>query len=815
MKHTQTLLTVLFTLLISGALPLSTAAQVKTDRTAPAASDQGWPRKFAIGGSGFAIYQPQVEEWVGNQFSARAAFAVTEGQAKQPAYGVLWFNARTEIDKVNRLVTFSDFRVTRMNFPSAPQRATAYQNALQVRVAAKDEVIALDRLLTDMAANQAANPGASYEVRNEPPQILFSTRPAILVLIDGNPELRGVQNTKLDRVINTRVLILHDRSSGKFFLHLMDGWMEAANIQGPWRVVDERHSDLQKALEAAAVAKQVDLLSGAAEDPKATKPSLAEAAKQNTIPQIYVSTAPAELLQTQGEPQIAGIEGTQLVYVTNTENDIFVHTQTQNHYILIAGRWFSSQSMNGPWQFVPGDKLPADFAQIPPTHPKASVLVAVAGTPQANEALIANSIPQTATITRSAASLSVSYDGAPKFKSIEPTSLEYAVNTATPVIRVNNHSYYAVQHGVWFVATDPRGPWSVATSVPAVIYSIPLSSPLHYITYVKIYNSTPEVVYVGYTPGYYGTVVSSSNVVVYGTGWYYPPYVGSYWYGAPYTYGCGAAFTWGVAAGWGLAYGYGYAWSNYYYPAPWWGPVGYVGAAYYGPYGYGGVAATNVYGQWGNVAYSGTRAAWANPYTGNVGRGGVYTGTNTVTGIRYAARGGTNTNVYTGTTVTGGGAVAYNPNTGRISAGQAGTASNVYTGNSAAGARGASYNPQTGVISGGSVGGVKSGSTGQVTAGGSGFAYNTKTNTGVAVGNNNVYATKNGDIYRYNPSSGVQQRTDGAWQSVQRPQDRSWVQNQQQVRSLGQQRTQNFNSARGNLGGSGSGPRGFGGGRRR
>jgi len=803
MKYTQTMLTICFALLISVAAPLSAPAQAKSDQTRSTAGDQGWPRKFAVGGTAFAIYQPQVEEWVGNQFSARTAFQVTEGQNKQPSFGVLWFSARTEIDKVNRLVTFSDFKVTRLSFPSSPQRAAAYQSALQTRVSQKVEAIALDRLLADMAANQAANPMAAHDVNNDPPQIFFSIRPAILLLIDGTPQLRPVKGAKLDRVINTRVLVLYDSGRQKYYLHLMDGWLEATDIMGPWAVANERPDDLQKALESAVATKQVDLLDGATEDPKATKPSLAAAAKQNALPQVYVSISPAELLQTQGEPQVATIEGTQLVYVTNTQNDIFVHTGNQNHYILIGGRWFSSQSMNGPWQFVPADKLPADFAQIPATHPKASVLVAVAGTPQANEALIANSIPQTATIKRSAATLTVSYDGAPKFKSIEPTTLEYAVNTGSPVIKVSSQSYYAVQHGVWFVATDPRGPWVIATSVPTIIYSIPLSSPLHYVTYVKIYDSTPEVVYVGYTPGYYGTVVSSSNVVVYGTGWYYPPYVGAYWYGAPYTYGCGAAFTWGVAAGWGLAYGYGYAWSSYYYPAPWWGPVGYVGAAYYGPYGYGGVAAANVYGQWGNVAYSGTRAAWANPYTGNYGRGGAVTGTNTVTGTRYAARGGTNTNIYTGNTVIGGGAVAYNPNTGRISAGQAGSVSNAYTGNAAAGTRGVSYNPQTGVISGGAVGGVKNGSTGQVSAGGSGFAYNTKTNTGVAVGNNNVYAGKDGNIYRYNKSTGVQQHTDGSWQNVQRQQDRSWVQNQQQSRNLGQQRTQNFSSMRGSLGSGG------------
>jgi hypothetical protein len=709
--------------------------------------DYGWPRKFAVAGISFAVYQPQIEQWIGNRWTGRAAFSVANG-SNQPSYGVLWFEARTEIDKVNRMVTFSEVQITRVNFPSAPEKSPSYQAALQAHVARKGEAIALDRVLTEMAVNDAESAAAGHVVKNDPPKVFFSTRPALLVLIDGAPVLRAVEGTQLERVMNTRVLILRDRHDDRFYLRLLDGWLEANNVAGPWRLAVAVPSQAVKALETAAASKQVDLLSG----PEAeSKPSLNELARQDSIPEIYVSTEPAELLQTEGEPQAAIIPGTQLVYVANTQSDIFVDTATQTHYILLAGRWFGAQSMKGPWKYIAADKLPADFARIPVSHAKANVLVSVPGTPQAKEALIANSIPQTATITRSAASLTVNYDGAPQFTAIENTTLQYAVNTSTPIIAVNSNSYCAVHNGVWFVATSAVGPWAVAATVPAAIYSIPVSSPLHYVTYVKIYGSTPEVVYVGYTPGYCGTVVSSNNVVVYGTGWYYPPYVGAYWYGSPYTYGYGVAFTWGVATGWNYTYA-----ANYY---------------------------------------------WANPYTGNVGYAGFYRGTNTVTGTRYAARGGTNTNVYTGTTLTGGGAVAYNPNTGRISAGQAGTATNAYTGNSVAGARGVTYNPQTGVISGGSVGGVRNGSTGNVSAGGRAFAYNPNTNTGVAVANNNVYADRNGNIYRYNQSTGVQQRTANGWETVQRSQDRSWVQNQHQARSLGQQRTDSFSAMRANGGG--------------
>ncbi|HYV10572.1 MAG TPA: hypothetical protein VE980_06755 [Pyrinomonadaceae bacterium] len=682
------------------------SAIIVTAQTKPA--DEGWPRRFAIGAnSSAAVYQPQIEEWSGNSLSARAAIAITVTESKQPLYGVLWFGARAEIDKVNRLVTLSDFKVKKISLPMAPDKAAAFEAAFQARADKQVNVIALDRLLADMAINHAATNTAAFEVKNEPPQIYFSTRLALLVLIDGAPVFRPVKDTSVERIINTRMLIV--RAEGKFYLRLMDGWLESQNLNGPWTIAGHTPGDLKKISDDS-------------------KGSLAEAIRQNAVPTIYVSTQPAELLQTQGEPQVASIEGTDLIYVTNTENDIFVHTPSQQHYILLSGRWFKSESMLGPWNYVSNESLPADFARIPATHAKASVLVSVPGTPQAKEALIANAIPQTATITRSTASLNVSFDDAPQFKSIESTTLMYAVNTSIPVIKVEARSYYAVQNGVWFVATSAVGPWAVAASVPVSIYTIPVSSPLHYVTYVKVYGSTPEVVYVGYTPGYHGTVVTSSSVVVYGTGWYYPAYVGAYWYGWPYTYGYGAAFTWGVSTGWGLAYGYGY---------------------------------------------------------------------NTVTGARYAARGGTYTNLYTGTTVTRGAAVAYNPNTGRISAGQAGAASNVYTGNSAAGARGASYNPNTGVISGGAAGGVRNGSTGQVTAGGRGFAYNTRTDTGVAVGNNNVYASKDGNVFRYNQSTGVQQKTSSGWETVQRSADRSWVQNQQHARSVGEMRTRDFSSMRG------------------
>jgi len=265
-------------------------------------------------------------------------------------------------------------------------------------------------------------------------------------------------------------------------------------------------------------------------------------------PVVYVSTTPAELVVTRGEPEYAPIAETNLLYLTNTDSDIFMDPKSQQYYVLLAGRWFKALSTNGPWTWVQGDQLPRDFSRIAADSPKGHVLASIPGTEQAREAVIENQIPQTATVKRSEAKLDVRYDGPPQFKPIEGTPMEYAVNTVSEVIHAEGR-YYAIEHGVWFVADSPLGPWVVADMIPAVIYTIPPSSPLYHVRYAYVYGGTPDVVYVGYTPGYVGAFVSD-GVVVFGTGWWYPGMLcGDFWCGWPWTWGFGFEFSyWG--GGW-------------------------------------------------------------------------------------------------------------------------------------------------------------------------------------------------------------------------------------------------------------------------
>ena len=165
---------------------------------------------------------------------------------------------------------------------------------------------------------------------------------------------------------------------------------------------------------------------------------------------------------------------------------------------------------------MPAAHLPSDFANIPDNSPKENVKASVPGTQQATEALLANAIPDSAAIPLNTQMQPPQIDGAPELRPIGGTPLYYVANSGTPIVKVDEQTWFACENGVWYSASSINGPWTAATSVPAVIYTIPPSSPLHYLTYVRVYGANSDAVYTGYTPGYLGTEVED-GVVVYGT----------------------------------------------------------------------------------------------------------------------------------------------------------------------------------------------------------------------------------------------------------------------------------------------------------
>ena len=775
---------------------------------APAPSLDPWPRTISASDVTLVVYQPQVESWTGNHLAFRAAVGATPAGASHPDYGVVWGSASTEVDRGTRQVALSGLKLERASFPTAPERADAYLGALRTNLSLAGRTVALDRLEASLAASGSARP-QQVPVKNDPPRILVSQTPAVLIPIDGKPELRPVPNSGYLRVINTRALLLQETLSDIYYLHLYDGWLRANAPEGPWTLADVVPIGIDDVANPLVMQHLVDPLDGGATQPP---PSLA-----NGVPTVYTSTTPAELLVFSGPPDYQPVGSTGLLWATNTRSDVLVNTADSQTYVLLSGRWYRAPSLDGPWSHVASASLPDVFRTIPPASPAAVVLPAVAGTKQAREAVIENSIPQTASVPITGGpSFSASYDGKPQLRPIEGTQLQYIANSATPVIRFDSSHWYALVAGVWFAAAGPQGPWHVATSVPAAIYAIPPSHPLYYVTYVQVYGATDTVVYEGYTPGYLGTVVSTDDVVVYGTGYDYDPWIGGSWYAAPETFGVMAQPVYNPAVGY--TYGFALGLTTAAVAASWASPVYYD--TYYHGYPCCGSASANVYGHYGYTSAAGKQTWYANS-NGTVGVKGSGSYDDARTGTTGSYDANRSDNPYSGEQK-----ASMDRSYDRASGGSGEVNRDAsYDGSNGKGSYDASRetttaggNTVTHDVSAGSGEGVQRSTSFENSQTGQTRSFESGSDDGQR------YAGADGNVYKSDGAGGWQQAAgNGGWQQAGAGND--WADREQQARASGDDRMSGFQGGgyadrgdgggfggdRGGMGGGGMGDR-FGGG---
>ncbi len=556
------------------------------------AQDPGWPRQITKPGGKLILYQPQIDDWKNFQeVDARMAFTVTP-TGGQSHVGVVTVKLASVVNMDDHTVLLSNPQVTSISFPSLDPATTAQMEQLMKTFLnpSATMTISLERLAASVKKSKAP-PVAP--VKNDPPEIIISLRPAILLLVNGPATMAPIAGSSLQFVVNANWPLFLDPSNSTYYLFTGKGWVTSNNLQGTWTPTSQLPKQMSKV--------------PANENFSDLKPFIpAPAGSVATAPMVYYSATPAEIVVFKGRPEWAAIAGTQLSYGSNTDSPVFKYGPTGAFYYLTSGRWFTSTTpLRGPWTFATYS-LPPDFAKIPPSSPAGRVLASVPGTPEAEDAVLIAQIPTTVTVNaaQAAQEVKVSYVGAPQFVPIPGTTMLYATNTPNKIVQVGPQ-YYLCYQGVWFVSSTPQGPWQVAQTVPQVIYTIPPSSPVYNVTYVTQVPASSGYVQASYTAGYMGAFIMGATVgaiVCSGTGYYYPPYI---YHGYYYPY----------------ATTYGYHTYNSYT-----GAYGYGGAAY-GPYGsahwgtsYNPNTGTYARGASASNAY-GYRAAGEayNPYTGASG----------------------------------------------------------------------------------------------------------------------------------------------------------------------------------------------------
>jgi hypothetical protein len=374
------------------------------------AQDNPWPREITGERGRLVLYQPQPESLKDNLLKARAAISVTPKGAKDPIFGAIWMTAKVGTDRDERMVLLYDIAVTRVRIPELnPARDSIIRQVIVNDFPKEGMHIALDRLTASLVT--AEQELKSLEgIKNDPPAIVFAEQKAVLLLYDGEPQTRKIENSNYERVVNTSYAVVKDAPSGVFYMNGGKVWYSAKAAKGPWSAEPTPPADLVRMM------------------PKDTS----SAAPPTVAPTIVVATSPTELIVTDGPPKWLSVTGGQLLYVKNTTTPWLREVATNQNYLLLSGRWFRSASKDGPWTFMRPDSLPAAFKEIPATSDIGHVRTSVAGTEEALDALLDLEVPQTAAIKRSSTRLEVKYEGEPKFKDIPDTRVARAENHGTP-----------------------------------------------------------------------------------------------------------------------------------------------------------------------------------------------------------------------------------------------------------------------------------------------------------------------------------------------------------------------------------------------
>src|SRR6185369_1121584 len=163
-----------------------------------------------------------------------AAAAYTGKGEKSPVLGTLRIEADTKVAVEERLVNFSDFAITASNFPTlSREQLTAVVAEINATVPREERVLGLDRVLAAVDTSQI-KPRNADGVKADPPLVFYSTTPAVLVNLDGDPIWSPIKDNDLRFAVNTNWDLFEHGPTKTYYLRKDQSWLQATSVKGPW-----------------------------------------------------------------------------------------------------------------------------------------------------------------------------------------------------------------------------------------------------------------------------------------------------------------------------------------------------------------------------------------------------------------------------------------------------------------------------------------------------------------------------------------------------------------------------------------------------
>ena len=189
-------LLLVFSLTAPGSFAQNIPSRAQTSQTA---ADRGWPRAYSLPSEAqLVLYQPQIASWQDQkQLVAYTAVSYVAKGEQKPALGTIKLETETTTSVADRLVKFSKIKIAETNFQTLSKEQTQeIVSEIEKNMPERDRIIDLDRVLA-YVDKSTINPKNVEGLRSDPPRIILTQSPSVLVNLDGEPIWSPIKDNEL------------------------------------------------------------------------------------------------------------------------------------------------------------------------------------------------------------------------------------------------------------------------------------------------------------------------------------------------------------------------------------------------------------------------------------------------------------------------------------------------------------------------------------------------------------------------------------------------------------------------------------------
>ncbi|HEX3228668.1 MAG TPA: hypothetical protein VHQ95_06865, partial [Pyrinomonadaceae bacterium] len=194
------------------------------------------------------------------------------------------------------------------------------------------------------------------------PVVLYSDKPAEVILFDGQPVYSQIPGTQLTYATNTDSVVFVFTPTQQFYYLTAGRWFRAMDLQGPWTyATPDLPADFAKIPASSPASAILASVPGTEEAKDAVL-----LAQVPTTMTVKPNEAQAKVkVEYGGEPKFESIKGTSMSYATNTRDKVIKVGDV--YYLCLQGVWFMSPNPQGPWTTC--TSVPQEIYTIPPSSP--------------------------------------------------------------------------------------------------------------------------------------------------------------------------------------------------------------------------------------------------------------------------------------------------------------------------------------------------------------------------------------------------------------------------------------------------------------